>query len=318
MMDAITQAVVWVLGLKTLFDVVGSHGWVPRDKPYSRLFYPHGQLEYLVQLAERHRELLERISRTKALPAPTLAGDPVQHLLFVLGQYTYQSQAEMGYGRETPTWTHYYVNTMEASHDRASLGLMVTLLMQLVRLRGRQRLPDFVITPKGGNPILGHAFAEELHCPCLLHKSEKENSRVVGAADAQSRFLVNFEGSQSLLRTCGEKPEAKASGIVVDCNASGGSQILAAMREFNQLVTELRHPIEPVSEVFLLFRPDIQDEIDTMFAGSGFKVYRYFDMTEDIKDCVFKLKGQHQFRNSTMAQIEAIRRRLEDEKLLRV
>lgn len=83
---------------------------------------------------------------------------------------------------------------------------------------------DFVVTPKGGSPLLGYEFAKLLKKPFLLREQEE---RFRGYRDMRSEF------------DCAEIPERGSTALIVDDSTTGGTLLcdtVAALRKYGYQV----------------------------------------------------------------------------------
>ena len=69
----------------------------------------------------------------------------------------------------------------------------------------------------------------------------------------------------------------------MDCNTSGGSELMETITEFNRLLSETGWAVTQLSEAYVLFRPDNQADIDSRFRSNQLRIYRYLDLNEDVK-----------------------------------
>jgi hypothetical protein len=197
------------------------------------------------------------------------------------------------YGASTNSESMYYINTMEAAQLSDDLQVMGEILFSLITSKSKTHI-DFIITPKTGNPLLCKKIADTHGMISILGKHSKEGSFAhIDASDYHNRLITNFEGSFTLLKTA-ESSNRELKGIFVDCNASGGSQILALMKSFNEIVQQNNKEfknISPVNSAYVLFRADTDDvDIDATFKKAGFNLHRWFDLNEEIKTMIYDAK----------------------------
>ena len=181
--------------------------------------------------------------------------------------------------------SNYYIDTIAAAHDRSTLNQMALLLCYLIIvLPPSDGQPiDFVLTPKGGNPLLAYRVAQQLGSVCLFRKQPNEASRSKADSEvAPSAGLVNIEGLHYLVAKA-RQGERRLYGVAIDCNCSGGSSIAEATAEFNDVVSVLSLNVRYIDRAYVLYRPD--NDHDPRVA-----INRFFDLTEAVKKRLFDLK----------------------------
>lgn len=239
---------------------------------------------------------------SKLSSSPDYKFNELQYLLWLLLKYIHKTEKEgVSYGIDTPVRSGFYLNTMATVHNEDDLAVMVKIIDKLVSITSSDsnlRFPNFIITPKSGNPILGYRLTRYKgpHCFSLIAKSQNEKSFVKSFIDKPTwdELLLNFEGINSLRDFLKDIPNQgrKLRGVVVNGNLSGGSEIIQAMEYFNSLVesSEFSDRIEKVTEAFVLYRVDDKADVDTRFEQLGFKIFRLLDLNEDIKIYLHKCK----------------------------
>ncbi len=97
---------------------------------------------------------------------------------------------------------------------------------------------DFVVTPKGGSPILGYEFAKLLHKPFVLHE---ENARFDSEKDDMRKWF-----------DCATVPSKGARALIVDDSTTGGRRVLSVIEDLRKYEYE-------VSECLVVFEPQNKD-----------------------------------------------------------
>lgn len=259
------------------------------------------------------RQLLDRIE------------DPQRKLVVLLRKYMRASGEKLEYGLTTKTYSNFYIDTMEAAQEEADLDVMVDLLKELLRRHSSKEHPpnpDFVIVPKGGNPLLGRRFAQGIKALSILAKA-KEDSAFIAATDKRARLHINFEGVERVLKLEQQRREEgkQLYGICVDCNLAGGRGIREAVDSFNELCTTLGLNIRPVQAVYVLFRatntePDTQT-FEKLFTESGLAIYRYFDLSENAKRAMSELSSPTVYSPAVLKEVDGFIQYLADSHLLK-
>ena len=212
-----------------------------------------------------------------------------QHLVALIANYIYQLSGEKEYGSKSKT-TKYYIHTMEMVHDRNNLTILSRIMYDLIITYKKEKhigATDFVLVPKGGNLLLARRIAEEFKADLLVLKGADEESKLKISIDddPETYFRINFEGGNVLLKKQKKTSENKLNGIVVDCNASGGSQVYNAIEQINKVIEAKVINAEYVNVAFVLFRVD--DGEDEFTANKKYTLKRYFDLNEELKKELF-------------------------------
>lgn len=97
---------------------------------------------------------------------------------------------------------------------------------------------DFVVTPKGGSPILGYEFAKLVNKPFVLHEET-------------SRFQDNQEDMRTWFN-CSEIPKLGSIALIVDDSTTGGKMVL-------DTIWHLRQYGYAINTCFVVFEPKVKD-----------------------------------------------------------
>src|SRR5258706_15868344 len=109
--------ILWFLGLCTLRVLIADTGWIPRDRPYSRLFYNHREFEFLKHLIKTSPELIAELRSKLEIPAdPVFEKQQLTELVKLMIRHLQTFKTEDSYGRSSPSRSRYDINTMEAAH----------------------------------------------------------------------------------------------------------------------------------------------------------------------------------------------------------
>lgn len=87
--------------------------------------------------------------------------------------------------------------------------------------------------------------------------------------------------------------------VVMDCNTSGGSQLIDIVRDIRLFVLKNRDIkfLSAPSDVYILFRADIEGEdIDKKFSTYQCTIHRFFDLDEKAKERMYDLKNSREER----------------------
>lgn len=296
-----------ILGMDSIRAVIASLGIFDPDKKLGRLIY--GRRDRMI-ISSALRELGyssqtsdDMVINMKKIPkgvymanAGVKAEDASVQLIIMLSKYMLEFNDIILYGGESLTKSNYYIDTMEISHNKEDMQKLSAMMIYLLYSEGkRKKAPEVIITPKGGNPIFIQAVANALNSHIIVAKASSDKSKIKTSDEltySHNEFLVNYEGSWFL-----EKENNKKSCVVMDCNASGGSQLLEIVKEIRKLSIARNSPVmlKVPSDVFILFRADVDgDNIDYKFNAYKCKIHRFFDLNEEAKSKMYKLKSSRQ------------------------
>ena len=146
-------------------------------------------------------------------------------------------------GRHIKTTLPYYYDLIGASCDPGAAkylaGILSTYWSMVVEDTGKSFNTnfDFVVTPKGGSPILGYEFASVIGKPFALH--EEEDRFQTSDNDMRKRF------------DCREIPPRGATALIVDDSTTGGSMV-------RNTISDLRHYGYQVHACLVVFVPQVK------------------------------------------------------------
>lgn len=290
--NIITAFILILLAIATLRDVIIKFNLYPKKGFLSRWFKSNYEIQLLKDALEdmgytkSETEEIFQISKEtekkfKELKCP-------EYLISLIVNYIYTLSDEKEYGNNTKHKSKYYIPTMEMVHNDDYLIMMTTIMCSLIASdEKRKKNIDFIIVPKSGNPLLANSVAKNYKANLLVLKGKKEESSIKIAIeeDPNIYFKINFEGGNELLKRAEANPNKKLNGIVVDCNASGGAQVLDAINNFNAMVDKGVINAEYVSAAYVLFRADdSENKFDNkMINTNRYRLVRYFDLNEELK-----------------------------------
>lgn len=314
-MDILDLIVITWLSLMTLRDVIANSGVVPRDNKYSWLIYNKYETDLVIQalktagITEYDKMLvnralidagIEREDIKSLISKKKFETDyheiDLENLVEIISKYLICHEGKVEYGYKTPIKTTFYICSVEASHDEEYLEWMCILLNSLILKKKEQHLieylPDFIVTPKGGNTHFGRTYAEKRHISFITSKYSLRSSYVKFlTGTSEYELKTNYEGSWQLLeqQKCRQEGE-KLRGLIVDCNTATGEQIVDTMVDFNNLISKSQLNVEPLKYAFTLYRStdNYLCDVDAKFDEKGFRLFRYFDLSEGIKKLIWE------------------------------
>lgn len=321
-MDIIDFIVIAWLGLMTLRGVIANSGVVPRDKKYSWLIYNKYETDLVVQalkeagITEYDKTLVNRALTDAGIERKDIRGliskkkfednyreINLENLIEIISKYLICHEGRVEYGYKTPIKTTFYISSVEASHDEEYLEWMCILLNSLILEKKDDNLieylPDFIVTPKGGNTHFGRTYADKRHIFFITSKYSLRSSYVKFLTrTSEYELKTNYEGSWKLLENQeSRQKDDKLHGIVVDCNTATGEQIVETMVDFNKLISKSGINVAPLKYAFTLYRSTDNNlcNVDAKFEENGFRLFRYFDLSEAAKKLIWEKRG-HQDR----------------------
>lgn len=303
----LTWLALTVDGFRALIAMLG---WVPRnDNWLSRFIY--GKYDRIVlydalkDLGYNRRDgevlvsQLEGVALRRGSSGVTNE-NVVMQILSVLANCIQKYPRKVQYGGRTPSDSAYYINTMGAAHNADSLVVMADAMVTLINRQLQDKKPDIIFVPKGGNPIFAKAVADSYGAELIVVKSKNDKSRVTFEPKTNEEQLLllrsNYEGAWSNITNSAEEEQL---GIVIDCNASGASQLCDIACDLNKLIetlaaTDCKLNIAKITDVFVLFRADSNHkDVDQRFADLSLKIHRFFDLRETEKNALYELHTSH-------------------------
>lgn len=237
--DWINRAILIVLAISTLVQVLNWLGFLPsklRNK--MKLNQAEDALEVLKFLG---------VDIDKYRRANSIVGLPVDYpedLKKEVEKKLKEIRLEMkvSVGKRRGTKADYYIDLIGHSCEpkcaEAYARLLCTYWANAVR-EGVVKNPsvDFIVTPKGGSPILGYEFAKLMGKPLVLHEVEERFH--CKKCDMRKKF------------DCAEKPPAGSRALIVDDSTTGGRMVLSAisdLKKYGYNVTECLVVFEPQSK----------------------------------------------------------------------
>lgn len=278
------DSIRWIISALGFVDPKAKYAWLIYGK-YDRQLL-HAALQDLgfsdakqAHIADRMGKLAEEVTHNEVSKE-----DAAIQLIVLLAKYIVKLPVNSKYGIKSPMKSEYYVDTMEASHHEEDLSKMVSLMKCL--LESSNVSPDIIITPKGGNVLLAKDVAYLYSSFFLMAKDATDSSKVT-SLDQRLEFMINYEGSFDIV----DSNNSNCS-IVLDCNTSGGSQLLNIVKDIAKRRSTKPSPIgvPSPSKAFVLFRvDDSKRKLDEEFSKNGCALIRFFDLDEETKELLYEL-----------------------------
>lgn len=299
-MDVFTYIIMGLLSLDTIRAIIAMLGWVKPDSKLSWLIYGRYERNLIEKAlkdigfssvkSRRITQNLKSISREVSNSTGVTSENAVEHLIVLLAKYIVKFDQPIQYGGSKTTDSSYYIDTMEISHsdeDRKKLSAIMVHLLNKKTTDSKK--PQAIITPKGGNPLFAMEVAKHYNALFLMSKSKTDKSRIFSVKNnAEMDFMINYEGSWS----AEDLPKGKC--IVLDCNTSGGSQLLDIVKDLQKVTSNGSISIQVPKEVYVLFRADERHrDIDQKFSDHNCSIYRFFDLDEELKKAIYDLRMKY-------------------------
>ena len=291
-----------ILLLDTIRAVIAMMGWVNPNAKYAWIVYGRFKSSLIAaglkelgfepqkgeELEKRTRKLVKQAQDSFGITKENAA----ERLICLITKYIVFFDKPIQYGNKTPTESSFYIDTMEMAHNAEDLRDMTSIMTFLYATQKKPKKPEVIVTPKGGNPLFAQSVASFYGATYVVGKSESDKSRITSVEkDKSIDFLYNYEGAWSVAyNKKGKEP------IIVDCNASGGSQLLKIIQDLKEISdafpdSGIGHP----REAYVLFKADVDkvsrgDNIDEAFKDNNCTLYRFFDLDEEVKQKIYNLK----------------------------
>lgn len=151
---------------------------------------------------------------------------------------------EVSVGMVRKTELNYYIDlighTCNEECAQAYARILTSYWAETVEKTQAVKTPiiDFIVTPKGGSPILGYEFSKLMQMPFVLHE---ERARFDSEKDDMRKWF-----------DCSEIPPKGARALIVDDSTTGGRMVLS-------VINDLRKYGYEVSECLVVFEPQNKD-----------------------------------------------------------
>ena len=299
--DFLSYAALALLSLDTLRAILAMTGWVKPDLKYSWIIYGRYERNLIVSALkelgfEEKRSIevkthLMEESKKESNSYGITAENAAEQLIILIAKYIVHFDDPKQYGGTRTTDSRYYIDTMEMVHNEKDKKMMASIMALLFTYSGNTTKPGIIATPKGGNPLFAWEMSNYFSTYFIIVKWKKDKSRIASPTyDPDIDFYINYEGSWGVLTG-----EDKQDCVVVDCNTSGGSQlidIVVGLRKVSEGKCGAKFKVP--SNVYVLFRADNGSghdvDIDKKFSDNGCKLFRFFDLDEEVKEKIYKFK----------------------------
>lgn len=298
-MDVFTYIIMGLLSLDTIRALIAMTGWVKPEAKFSWIIYGRYERNLIVtglkelgfqpQKSEEISKNLRTVSENERAIYGITEKNAAEQLVILISKYIDYFDRPIQYGGTRTTTSSYYINTMEMSHDEKDKQIMTSIMAHLYAKKGNSSKPEVIITPKGGNPLFAQAVANHYAANFVVAKSKGDKSRITSVADdAGTDFRINYEGSWNVATSLNTQ-----NCIIVDCNTSGGSQLIDIVNDLRRISSQAKNVKIPTpTAAYVLFRADSgkEHDINQKFQDNKCKLYRFFDLDEELKKQIYQLK----------------------------
>ena len=298
-MDVFNWIIMGLLSLDTIRALIAMIGWVKPEAKFSWIIYGRYERNLIVtglkelgfqpQKSKEISKNLRTVSKNEREIYGITEKNAAEQLVILIAKYIVHFNRPIQYGGTRTTTSSYYINTMEMSHDEKDKQIMTSIMARLYAAKGSSAKPEVIVTPKGGNPLFAQAVANHYAANFVVAKSKGDKSRITSVGDdAYTDFQINYEGAWNVADSLDAQ-----NCIIVDCNTSGGSQLTDIINDLRRLSDkEGNAKIPTPAEAYVLFRADSgkEQDINRKFQDNNCKLYRFFDLDEDLKKQIYQLK----------------------------
>lgn len=187
-------------------------------------------------------EYYKRNNRALAFPKSIRATEIASSTAKGLQKFKIEKPCAIGHQR--PTTVNYYFDLIGGTCDSNTAEYFARLLSSYWAANSADKSTvadsdfDFVVTPKGGSPILGYEFAKLVKKPFVLHEETRR-----------------FQDNQDDMRTwfnCSEIPSSGSTALIVDDSTTGGTLVA-------ETIDHLRQYNYAVHTCLVVFEPRLKD-----------------------------------------------------------
>ncbi len=239
MMDTI---VILLLGISTIIQICDMCGFLPGwIRKRFRINKSQDTLEVLKELGIS-TNMYKRKNAIVGIPRDYNQDNIQKDIEKKLKELTIDKKVSVGKIRKTEL--NYYIDLIGHSCSQecaqAYARILTSYWADIVENSQDVKNPviDFVVTPKGGSPILGYEFSKLMNKPLVLHEEE-------------ARFDCEKDDMRKWF-DCAVIPPKGSKALIVDDSTTGGRMVL-------KVIEDLRKYGYDVSECLVVFEPQNKD-----------------------------------------------------------
>lgn len=240
--DIISTIVLVLLGIATLIQIIDMIGFMPEKWRYKfKLNRAQDTIDVLKELGVDFNQYKKNNA---------IMGIPVDYSKENIAEKTMENLEKLkidklvSVGKIRQTELNYYIDLIgHTCNPRGAEAYARLLSSYWVDVVGNSQLVhspniDFVVTPKGGSPILGYEFSKLLKKPFVLH--ETSDRFVAEEEDMRKRF------------DCADIPPNGSIALIVDDSTTGGRMVLS-------VIEDLKKYGYKATECLVVFEPQQKD-----------------------------------------------------------
>lgn len=238
----INNIVLAILGISTIIQVLEMCGFLP--KKVLRWFTKNRCYETLEVLKEFgiNTDIYRSKNATVGIPKEYYKEGIEKYTQEKLNELRLEKKVSVGQVRKTEL--NYYIDlighTCNPECSVAYAKLLSSYWADVVEFTQQvnNEVFDFVVTPKGGSPLLGYEFSKLLKKPFVLHE---EHERFSAETDDMRKWF-----------DCEFVPDRGLRGLIVDDSTTGGRMVL-------DTIEHLRKYGYDVTDCLVVFEPQNKD-----------------------------------------------------------
>ncbi len=301
--------IIFMLGILSIRDMISKNFDIPKDKKWSWIFYNKSEKSQIPPCFKRH----EIFNKPSTIDTYSI----IDNLLLVASRHIKKFDNGLVHGRfsKEAIPSNYYINTLEAAHDKYEIGIMKAALIKLIQKCGTTNDLDFIISLKSGNDYLARNFAQELeiiHCVKSNIGSKVKAVVINGEENKRQSLSLMYENMDALLDYASKSSEP-LNGIIIDCSLSTGAGIKDCVTHFNSMIEEkVITNINKIEHAYVLYAH--QHDTDLLFEKAC-KINRFFDMDEQLRASIFQNIALKTDKN---IGIKIVQKEMKDRNLLKI
>lgn len=234
--------VIILLGISTIIQICDMCGFLPGwIRKRFRINKSQDTLEVLKELGIS-TNMYKRKNAIVGIPRDYNQDNIQKDIEKKLKELTIDKKVSVGKIRKTEL--NYYIDLIGHSCSQecaqAYARILTSYWADIVENSQDVKNPviDFVVTPKGGSPILGYEFSKLMNKPLVLHEEE-------------ARFDCEKDDMRKWF-DCAVIPPKGSKALIVDDSTTGGRMVL-------KVIEDLRKYGYDVSECLVVFEPQNKD-----------------------------------------------------------
>lgn len=240
--ELINQIILFILAISTLIGILDFVGFLPGNlRNLLHVNRSNDIIETLKKLGV-DVEKLNRLNEYVKYPKESTNESIEKVTNDMINKFKIDENIAIGHYRTKEL--NYYIDLIGATCDHQYAVYFARLLSTywadaIINTNNIKNCKfDFVVTPKGGSPILGYEFAKLINKPFVLHE---ESERFQNRPDEFRTFF-----------NCSKNPQHGQTALIVDDSTTGGKMVLDTIKHLRQFEYK-------VDICLVVFEPCIKD-----------------------------------------------------------